>query len=511
MKKILGKIFAVALFTTTLFAGVKAYVNQSAIYSGDSISFTISIDGQNPKFPNITQIGAYSVLGVSSSQSVNIINGDYKSVVSKTYEFSPTKSMTIPSFKVESDGKTYNTTPIEIKVLKPSASKPTDEVSISMVANKNKVYVGEPIKLAVKVKYKLNANIDKISLTEPKMDNFWVKKSDKPVQSMNGDTVIQTYNYLIFPQNSGNFTIDPIIAKIGKVSRTNTGGSLGGNFFNDPFFNAFNSQIRWKKIFSNDLNVSVKPLPDNLEVYGSFHINASVDKSETFANKPVNLTIKIDGTGNIDDIKKFSVNMPNVVEYSDNPTVRSGLNAGHYGGVFSQKVALIADKDFVIPSLKFTYFDKNLKKVVTKETKPISIKVKGGVKVEAAPKIDTLDSKTNNTKAPSVSIKNNVSNNTEVPYLKYIFLLLGFVLGCIVTFLFVGKNRKTKKKQELPIIKQIKKAKNNKELFDVLLSSQKDDPFIQNIVEKLEENIYRKGQHKFSKKELIEHFLEIEL
>lgn len=509
MKKILGSIFAVILLTTTVFAGAKAYVDKSAIYAGDNISFTISVDGKNPTFPEITSIGPYSVLGVSSSKSVNITNGNYQSTTSKSYEFAPTKSLMIPSFKVKSDGKTYNTAPIAIKVLKPSASKPGDEVSLSIVADKSKVYVGEPIKLAVKVKYKLNANIDKISISEPKIDNFWIKKNDKPVQSMSGDMVIQTYKYLIFPQKSGNFKINQITANIGKVSRTNTGGNIGGNFFNDPFFNAFNSQIRWKKIFSNDLNISVKPLPNNLDVYGAFNISASVDRNETLANKPVNLTIKIKGIGNIDDIRKFSIDLPDVVEYSDDPSIKTGMIGGKYGGVFTQKVALIADKDFVIPALKFNYFDKDHKLAVTKTTRPISIKVKGGGVLVQTPKVDT---------APQVM---QVSSQAPIPphqqategsvYLKYLFLVIGLILGVVGTLITSKIGKKAKNKNKMSIILKIKRAKGDKELFYVLLPNQKADDFINAIVEKLEENIYRNGQHKISKKEIIEHFLELEL
>jgi len=142
-----------------------------------------------------------------------------------------------------------------------------------------------------------------------------------------------------------------------------------------------------KKFISNKLYIHVKPLPNNLEVYGNFGIKATVDKTEVKANKPINLTIKINGVGNVDDIKKFNLDIDNVVVYSDEPNIKSGLNKGVYGGVFIQKIALIADKDFTIPALRLQYFDKDLKKVVTKTTKPIYIKVKGGKIQEITPQL----------------------------------------------------------------------------------------------------------------------------
>ncbi len=507
MKQILGKIFVIFLLALPLLAGVKATVDRSVIYAGDNLNYTISIDGKNPKFPDIRDIGGNVILGVSSSQRVNIINGDYKGVISKSYTIAPTKGFEIPSFKVQSDGQTFETKPIEIKIVKPSASKPGDAYSVQIVADQTHVYVGEPVRLDVKIKYKLNANIDKISVSEPKAEDFWVKKATKPTQDTKDDWVIQTYHYLLFPQKSGTFTIDPVVANIGKVSRRN---GNGGNFFNDPFFNAFNSQIQWRKIFSNQLSIDVKALPNHLEVYGAFHIKASVDKTTTEANKPVNMTIKITGIGNIDDIKKFSLNLPNVVDYSDDPSLKSSFTAGEYGGIFTQKIALIADKNFVIPALKFSYFDKDQKLAVTKKTQPISITVIGGhtittppPQIQKAP--HSVAVMTNNTQvSPTPSF------DTENSVLKYWYLLVGLLIGIALTLGVLRFKRHDGTQQEMPIIKKIKKAKGDKELFDVLLGTDKEDVYISEVVEKLEENLYGKGENKISKKEIIEHFLNLD-
>ena len=503
MKKILGSIFATVLFCTALIAGVKTSVDKDAVYSGERVNFTISIEGKNPKFPNLNKIAGYGVQGVSTSNSINIINGNYKSTTSRTYTFSPTKSLTIPSYKVSIDGKEYNTKKIKINVVKLAASKGNKNFSISMDMNKNNVFVGEPVKLDVKFKYKLDAKADKINITEPKIDDFWIKKSPKPTKSVEGDTVVMTYSYLIFPQKPGDFKIKPVEADVGALKRRDS----GGNFFNDPFFDAFDQTIQWKKYISNKLFIHVKPLPNNLEVYGSFDIKASADKTETKANKPVNLTIKIYGNGNVDDIKKFNLDIDNVVVYSDEPKVKAGMNGGVYGGVFTQKVALIADSDFTIPALKFTYYDKNLKKVVTKETKPIEIKVKGGVKSEVTPKLAT----NTNSKIQSMPKVAQVIQKNEMSSEKaYLFLFIGFLFGILASIGYFKFRNRTKVKKETPIINKIKKSKNDKELFEVLLPYGKRDEYIKNILEILEENIYGNHKAKIDKKEIIQYFLDLD-
>ena len=508
MKKTLGKLIIFLALSLYLHAGVTASVDRSVIYSGDVVNYTISAEGKNPQFPNLNTIAGCGVMGVSTSQSVNIINGNYKSTISKTYSFAPTKSLIIPSYTVKVDGKEYKTGKVKVTIVKPSQATSGSKFSVSMKMDKNDVYVGEPIKIDVVFKYKLDAQADKIMITPLKISDFWIKSTKKPTKSEQGDLIVQTYHYLAFPQKQGDFEIKPVEVNIGTYSRRNR----GRNFFNDPFFNAFNQTLEWKKIVSNRLFVHVKPLPNSLEVYGKYNISASVDKTEVKANKPVNLTIKIDGIGNIDDIKKFSFDIDGVVVYSDEPKVRSGLNGGVYGGVFTQKVALIADRDFVIPSIKFRYFDKDLKKVVTKETKPISIKVKGGNKAEATPKITTAQSKKpvavvkpNTTQAQSTTNNSTLSRSDG-----FLYLFIGFLFGILASVGYLKFANKKTVKKETPIINRIKKTKGDKELFEVLLPYGKSDDFIKKTLETLEENIYGVKKTKVDKKEIIQHFLDMD-
>ncbi len=132
--------------------------------------------------------------------------------------------------------------------------------------------------------------------------------------------------------------------------------NFGVGVFDDPFFNSFVSNINWKKIYSNSLTINVRPLPNGLELYGDFKISASVDKKRVHTNKPVNLTIRVEGEGNIDDIKKFELNLDNAVIYSDEPKIKSKLINGKYYGEFTQKIAIIADNNFTIPPFKHKVF-----------------------------------------------------------------------------------------------------------------------------------------------------------
>jgi len=309
MKQTLGKIFLILFLTVNSVADVKVSVSSPTIYKGDTVNFIITADGEDITFPQIDEIEKNHIMGTSSSQSINMINGDITRTTSKTYSFRAEASLTIPSFTVIADGKSYQTKTIEVSVLKPKASQDGADFVLEMSLDKQKAYVGEGVDLSITFKRKINARAEKLQLGEPELENFWVKKIEKVEEGREGDYIFQKIHYLIFPQKSGAFTIPTIEALVGK--RVNRRGN--GSFFNDPFFGSLTQQLSWQKVFSNEPSLEVTPLPNGLELYGNYQIEAHVDKQEVQANRPVNLTISVKGEGNIDDIKKFDISINNTI------------------------------------------------------------------------------------------------------------------------------------------------------------------------------------------------------
>jgi len=502
MKQTLGKLFLILFLSVNLFADVKVSVSSPAIYSGDAVNFTISADGESIEFPQIGDIEGYTIIGTSSSQAINMINGDITRTTSKTYSFRPQKSVTIPSFTVKSDGQTYQTKELNVNVLKPTASKNGSPFVLEMKLNKHDVHVGEGVDLSITFKRKLNANADKVQLDEPKLENFWVKKVERVENSTEGDYVTQTMHYQLFPQKAGTYTLPTIEALIGKVEQR----SGGGGFFNDPFFNSMTQQLNWQKIYSNEENISVEALPNGLELYGNYQIDAQLDKHKVHANKPVNLTIEVKGEGNIDDVKKFNLDIDNTIVYADEPKISSSLVHNIYQGVFSQKIAIIADQNFTIPSLELSYFDKKSKTVKTVKTKPIAIEVIGGTQGVAKPSsIELSPSAAIVTPKVKTMPKTKVVVKKEDAYVKYLFLALGFLLGTGSVYgLSTLKNSKVKRESDM--VKAIKKAKTDRDLFDLLLPYAKQDKAIAKALGELEENLYKSGQHTINREDLMEVF-----
>ena len=505
MKQILGKLFLLLLLTVNIFAEVLSSVQPQAVYKGEATSFVITANGENIEFPNIDEINGVRVEGTSTSQSINMVNMSVTKSTSKSYRFRPLKSMTIPSFEVRVDGKFLKTKALKIEVVKPTASKNGEPFVLELVADKSRVYVGEPIDVAVKLKYKMNTQVQKVQLGEPKLENFWIKKVENIEQSREGDYFVETAHYQFFPQKAGEYELSPIEALIGQKSRSNRRGMFANDFFNDSFFG---EQLQWQKIYSNSLALTVNALPSGVELYGDFSIKVEVDKQKVQANKPVNLTITVEGEGNIDDVKKFELALDNAIVYADEPKVTSHQTEN----TFTQKIAIIADQNFTLPPISLKFFDKETQKVKVIKTEALSIEVIGGEKKTAeVAKIEMSPT----TKAEIASVEKSETPTTvrepivqEDSFVKYLYMLIGFIFGAGLSYLLLTFKNKEKTKEN-DMVKAIKKAKDDRALFELLLPYSKENSVISAALNLLEENLYKKGSNKIDRELLMEVFEEM--
>lgn len=240
-----------------------------------------------------------------------------------------------------------------------------------------------------------------------------------------------------------------------------------------------NQTGKLKKIHSNSPTLNVKPLPNDLTIIGDLSISSSIDNTSVKQGKAVNLIVNIQGSANFEDIPPFELVIDNATIYSN--------EAEFTYNQWQQKFAIVGAQDFTIPGLKLDYFDKrsNTKKTLT--TKPIDISVVGAKPITSK--------KINNQPISAKSNGNLVMNN-----LKYSYLLAGVVIGILFAWLLsIYKNHSPAKNQNL--IRQIKFARNDKVLFDLLLPLNLAELNI--ILQQLEANIYKNAQYKIRKKDII--------
>lgn len=467
MNKILGSLFLI--LNTSVFALSTASVNQSWFYPGDQVILTISSDGNNVIFPVIDAVAGNPVLYTSNSQKILIINGKRSRSINQSYAFSPQSDLTIPTYTLTVDGVKQDTLPIDISLKTPVKTKMGDNYILQAKINKKSIFIGDEVELTVTIKEKKTATKGmQLNLVIPEVAGLFFIKNNNSDQASDENYNIHTLNYKIVADDFGHFDIPPVMAIVGSQNTR-----VFGNF-------SINSQAsKTIKIRSNSLTLTVKPLPDELRIFGDFKIEARIDTSKSESGKAVNLIITIRGNGNFEDIEKYNLAIANTTIYGD----ESEFDYQQW----QQKFAIVGEQDFIIPSFTLDYFDKATQRKKHIATQPINIQVKHA-KLE---------------KQPTVKIDQNLSHinsNSPANNLKYSYLLFGILIGIFIgILLFKIKNRGIIKDKNL--ITQIKLSRNDKALFDLLLPLNMAS--LSTILQQLEANIYKNAQYKIRKKDVI--------
>ncbi len=305
MNKILGSLFLI--LNTSVFALSTASVNQPWFYPGDQVILTISSDGNNVIFPVIDAVAGNPVLYTSNSQKILIINGKRSRSINQSYAFSPQSDLTIPTYTLTVDGVEQDTLPIDISLKAPVKTKMGDNYILQAKINKKSIFIGDEAELTVTIKEKKTATKGmQLSLVIPEVAGLFFIKNNNSSQASDENYNIHTLNYKIVADDFGHFDIPPVMAIVGSQNTR-----VFGNFSINP------QASKTIKIHSNSLTLTVKPLPDELRIFGDFKIEARIDTNKPESGKAVNLIITIRGNGNFEDIEKYNLAIANTTIYGD--------------------------------------------------------------------------------------------------------------------------------------------------------------------------------------------------
>ena len=464
MMKNLGKIILILFTPIYIYASVVASVDSKHITKGEEVTLSLSISGEDIKKPMLSNICGFDILESSSQTNIIMVNGNYEKKYSLNYKFMPLQSCKIEPIEIEIDSKVEKTKSINIKVSEQKIDKDSDFV-LSLVTKKRDVFVGESFQVDLIFKQKEGASAIDSKFKAPKFKGFWVKNQSKQTSYKDGDFNVVKISYTLSAQREGKLTITP--AKIGIANRVNDRDSWGG----------FMQSVKWKTYFSNTLEMDVKPLPNGVSYIGDFSIKVEVDKTTINKNEALNLTLKITGDGNLEDMKSFKPQIDGVTVYDEKIVIKDGQ--------LTQKMAFISDNDFVIKPFSLSYFDTKTNTVKTIVTKEIKVDVKGVDKKEEL----IIKKSQPIVQQPTKQVV--VSNGISTIY-AFVIFIFGLVMGMLIMFFKPWSLYKQDTKVDV---------KDEKLLFIKLLPF-KDDASVQQLLDVLEKNIYTEEKEKLDKKVL---------
>ena len=466
--KNLGKIiFIFLLFPHAIFASVKATLDSNYVELGDTVTYSLTISGDDVKRPNISTLCDSDVISSGSQRSIQMINGDVKKSYILSYKFVPQQSCEIPPISLEVDGKVEQSNSVSLKIVSGVVKKDASFM-LTLTSDKKEVFVGEPFRVTLLFKQREDAEAVDSKFEAPKLKGFWIKEQSKPTRYRDGRYVITKITYTMAAQRVGDLTISKAQMRI--ASRGNTTDPWGG----------WMPQIKWKTYFSNSIDIKVKPLPKGAGLIGDFSIKAIADKSKINSNEALNVIVEVDGIGNLEDIKSFKPYIDGVSVFDEKIVIK--------GNKLTQKLAFVADKDFTIPPFSLKYFDTNSSKIKTISTNPINIKVNGAknnakLTIKRSNKSEVVQPKTLTT----------IKYETSKLLLVFVFLV---GLACGIIFMLLKSYRFKAKEKSFNI--------KDEKLLLMKLLPYKENIDVKEIVDILEGNIYHNKGQKLDKKRLKE-------
>lgn len=475
------------------------------------IAFEVNADGKRftaPSFENFTVVGGPFN---SSSSSVQIINGSMSHTVTNTYSYvlraEKEGDFTIGSASIVVDGNTIKSEPYQISVVLDASSAgavaqggqqstsqsqqtTTDpkvsgqDLFLKVTPSKKSVYVGEPVVLT----YKLYTRVPVSQLSVSRMPSyggFWMKEVGdnngtlrQLSEIVNGIeyTTAEVKKVVLIPQKAGKLSVEPMgiecMAQIVTQRSNQRSNDPFDIFFNDPFFSRNYTNVQ-KNIETSTITLDVKSLPEDGKptgftgAVGNYNFSAIIDKTEASTNEALSLTVTVSGSGNIELLNLPAPVFPPDFEVYD-PKITSSVDASSQGtnGTKKAEYLIIPRRagDFVIPAVKFSYFNPSKGQYVTLSSSEMNIKVnkgagdesgEGGLYASNQEGIKYLGSDIRHINTTDLNLK--PSKTTFFASAAYFIIIAALLLVFVIALLLVKKRRQFK--QDVVLVRNKKATK----------------------------------------------------
>lgn len=367
-----------------------------------------------PKLKDCTLIAGP---GISTMQSVQIINGRQSSSVTKEYAFTYTAdkagTVNIPAITVKVNGREMQTQPKTLTVLPPdqanqrrrynhsypssidemeewmheimnggdSDRNPTpvpsrdskispNDFLVTVNLSKSDIYEKEAVIATIKLYTK--HDVTKFQpLVMPQFEGFLSEELDVSNQQAQQEH-FRGENYyslilkkcLLYPQKSGKLTINS-----GTYDVTlQTVEYVSNGYYATPVARSHNITTT-----SNSVSINVKPLPSPVPAsfsgaVGHFEVTSQLVPQQLRTNEAAKYILTVKGIGNIKHLAEPIVPLPaNVEEYTPTGESDARFNGSNMQGTYTATYTFVPQSvgKLDIPSWDYTYFDPSTGKYVT--------------------------------------------------------------------------------------------------------------------------------------------------
>ncbi len=390
----------------------KAHVSRDKITTDENLmaNFTLNmasgnIDTRSFVPPNFE---GFIKRGPMQSQEYRNYNGQVSASYTFSYQLTPTKTgkIKIGSAKISVDGKTYTTKPLTVMVVKgtkkpaqttnqpggisnpttPETSGDVKGAFLSVETTNSKPYINQAVGMTYRLYVPSDMQVGNYNeIKKPQFNGFWIQDVDNNISGpYTGEVNGKPYYYyvlrkkLLFPQQIGKLVIKPLTISldVAKPYMRNFG----------PFRMRDYKWVR-VKLTSGKKVIQVKALPeadkpiDFSGAVGNFDLNVKADRQQVKSGEPVNVVVSVRGKGNLKLFELPRLKAPEGLEVYDpkhSESVKTTFNGN--SGRLKDEYVIVPNQSgkFIIPSMRFVFFDPDKKTYITKTSKDIVLMVSGG-------------------------------------------------------------------------------------------------------------------------------------
>jgi len=462
MVKALFVIFL--LLSQASLARVQTSISPNPAYTGDTLTLTITADDINQSTqPDLSELKKdFTILGQSTSQQIQIINGSRTDKHTWSIRLQPLKKgiIYIPQIKV---GKEL-TQQIVIKIQDIPVEvqeRVNNIVSIETeILNKDKPhYVQQEVSLVVRLRF--TSELLEGTLSEPLFEDTISEKLGKDLRyqaTLNGkDVSVIERRYSIFPEKSGELIIPPLnfqgkIKSAQSINRRRSSTSLYEQFWGRTAFQK-RDPGRPVSTQSKAITLKISPLPKTIKT--PYWLPSSQFLMEdSWAKKPPIMSTGVPVTRTI-TMMAYGLTAPQLTElkfdqiedtriYVDPPVTSSHTDNKNIIAKYEQKITYLPSKpgDLSVPAISVSWWNT---KTDTQETTTLpswNFKVTGEGIVSDTTKPDKkIEVESEAQKNESSAITDSLQFNKP----KYIIIsiaAIAIVLGLLL--LYLNRNKKQK-------------------------------------------------------------------
>jgi len=357
-------ISGVFICSPVMAATITAAVDRNPVKVDESFQLVLTIEGAADGEPALEALKKdFDILGRNQSSSFQFINGQTSRQTQFIITLIPkvVGKLTIPPISIGSD----QSQKIIMTVLKPSASSQENtDILLEVKLDQHEAYVQEQLILTVRLSR--SVRLASASLSPPQISG-----GEAVIERLGDDSEFETHRngvslrvverrYAIFPQESGELTIDPMQFD-GQVAVASS------RFSNNPLL----QNTRNKRLRSKALKIKVRGVPSTQA--GKPWLPAEdVRLTEAWQESPPifkvgeaitrTLTISADGLM-ASQLPEITITMPaHIKHYSDQAVSDNQMTSTGFSGSRQQKIAIIPSQagEFTLPEIKLDWW--NIKK-----------------------------------------------------------------------------------------------------------------------------------------------------